>query len=491
MKQLVKVLKASGCRLQLHPMLPLGKVLGVLLFLSLVGTQPLQAQSLEDYLLEAAKNNPGLQAAYAQYQATAEQVNQVSMPNPEFQAGVFLQPMERFMGNQATDFRLMQMFPWRGMLTSQKEEAYLMGQAEYFRFMDKKNQLFLEVKSTWLELLFRQGELKLTQQTIDYLKKQESLMLINYQVGNSTGLSSPTKSMPLQQPTRSTGSGMSSMGNASTAESSSQGMSLGMPSPSMNSAFVGMPAVLQLKLQLNEQETILKQLQENLAVLKIQFNQLLNRSIDSPVSLPEQMDKPSLPLEKQAYLEKIKESNPMLAMFAAEKSALAQQEKMAVLEGRPMFGAGVNYMPLSPRIEKGMPMGGDDMVMPMVTLSLPIYRKKIDSKIKETAFLQTAAEMAQKETENRLSMQWAAAFRNWEESNRNLKLYQEQLTLIDQQLQLLESGLATGKSSLLDVLQLQQQDLEYQRKVLYATYQGHQSLAQLEALIQNSSIPSN
>ena len=181
----------------------------------------------------------------------------------------------------------------------------------------------------------------------------------------------------------------------------------------------------------------------------------------------------------------------MLAMFAAEKSALVQQEKMAVLEGRPMLGAGVNYMPLSPRIEKGMPMGGDDMVMPMVTLSLPIYRKKIDSKIKETAFLQTATEMAQKETENRLAMQWAAAFRGWEESNRNLKLYQEQLTLIYQQLQLLESGLATGKSSLLDVLQLQQQDLEYQRKVLYATYQGHQSLAQLEALIQNSSIPSN
>lgn len=489
MKQLVKVLKASGYRLELHPMLPLGKVMGVLLFLTLVGTQPLQAQSLEDYLLEAAKNNPGLQAAYAQYQATAEQVNQVSRPNPEFQAGVFLQPMERFMGNQSTDFRLMQMFPWRGMLNSQKEEAYQMGQAEYFRFMDKKNQLFLEVKSTWLELLLRQGELKLTQQTLDYLKKQESLLLVNYQVGNSTGLSSPTPSMT--QPIRSTGSGMSSMGNAATPESLIPGMTSGMPAPSMTSASVGMPAVLQLKLQRNEQETTLLQLQENLAVLKIQFNQLLNRPIDSPISLPEQLEVPTLTLDKQAYLEKIKESNPMLAMFAAEKSALAQQEKMAVLEGRPMLGAGVNYMPLSPRIEKGMPMGGDDMVMPMVTLSLPIYRKKIDSKIKETAFLQTATEMAQKETENRLAMQWAAAFRGWEESNRNLKLYQEQLTLIDQQLQLLESALATGKSSLLDVLQLQQQGSEYQRKLLYATYQGHQSLAQLEALIQNSSIPSN
>ena len=229
--QLVKVLKASGCRLQFYA-LPLGKLLGVLLFLSLVFTQSLQAQSLEEYLLEAAKNNPGLQAAYAQYQATAEQVNQVSMPNLEFQAGVFLRPMERFMGNQSTDLRLMQMFPWRGMLTSQKEEAYQMGQSEYFRFLEKKNQLFLEVKSIWLELLLRQGELKLTQQTLDFLNKQESLLLMNYQVGVSAGLSSPTPSMPIPQTTRSTGSGMSGMGNASTPESASPGMSLGMPSPS-------------------------------------------------------------------------------------------------------------------------------------------------------------------------------------------------------------------------------------------------------------------
>jgi outer membrane protein TolC len=444
---------------------------------------------LEDYLLEAAKNNPGLQAAYAQYQATAEQVNQVSMPNPEFQAGVFLRPMERFMGNQSTDLRLMQMFPWRGMLTSQKEEAYQMGQAAYFRFLDKKNQLFLEVKSTWLELLLRQGELKLTQQTLDYLNKQESLLLVNYQVGNSTVPSSPTPNMP--QPIRSTGSGMASMGNASTAESSSPGMNLGMPSPSMTSASTGMQGLLQLKLQRNEQETTLMQLQENLAVLKIQFNQLLNRPIDSPVALPEQLDAASLPLEKQAYLEKIKESNPMLAMFDADKSALAQQQKMAQLEGRPMLGAGVNYMTFSPRIENGMPMGGKNMTMPMITLSLPIYRKKIDSKIKEASLLQQAVEFEKKETENRLAMQWAAAFRGWEESRRNLNLYQEQVALIDQQLQLLESGLATGTSSLLDLLQLQQQELEYQRKVLYATYQGHQSLQQLEALIQNSSISSN
>ena len=281
------------------------------------------------------------------------------------------------------------------------------------------------------------------------------------------------------------------MGNAATPESVSPGMTSGMPAPSMTSASVGMAGVLQLKLQLNEQETTLMQLQENLAVLKIQFNQLLNRPIDSPISLPEQLDAASLPLEKQAYLEKIKESNPMLSMFAAEKSALVQQEKMAVLEGRPMLGVGVNYMPLSPRIEKGMPMGGDDMVMPMVTLSLPIYRKKISSKIKEADYLKNGAAMQQEETTNQLTLQWANAFRDWEESERLLTLYEAQGALVEQQLSVMETTYSVGNLSLSEVIQTQQLLLDYRRKKLNALYQQHQSLAQLDALHAPSPSPSN
>lgn len=106
------------------------------------GNQSIQAQSLDDYLLQAAENNPGLKAAYARYQATAEQVNQASLPNPELQVGAFIRPMERFMGNQTADFRLMQMFPWFGMLSTQKKEAYHMGQADYQLFLEEKNRLF-------------------------------------------------------------------------------------------------------------------------------------------------------------------------------------------------------------------------------------------------------------------------------------------------------------------------------------------------------------
>jgi outer membrane protein TolC len=255
-----------------------------------------------------------------------------------------------------------------------------------------------------------------------------------------------------------------------------------MPQTNMNAGISGMNAVLQIRLQVKELETRLQQLQANSELLRIQFNQELGRPLSAAVQLPEIWEQPILLLEKQEYLDKILQNHPMLSMYASENLALAQQGKMAKLEGKPMIGAGVNYMPLKPRIDKGMSMGGDDMVMPMVSLSLPIYRKKIAAKIKEVELLQGATTLNQQETENDLSLAWATAFRDWEDSNRKLTLYSEQVSLIQQQIQLLETSFTTGSVSLQELLQTQQLLLDYQEKQLIAQYQGHQSLSRLEAL---------
>ena len=451
------------------------------------GTQTLHAQTLEDYLLQAAENNPGLKAAYARYQATAEQVNQASLPDPELQVGAFIRPMERFMGNQTADFRLMQMFPWFGMLSTQKEEAYHMGQAEYQLFLEEKNRLFFEVKSTWNKLLLLQGEQQLAQENLDYLLKYETLALMQYQAGNSIDL--PSTSFRPAKDSSSSISPMSGMGGATTSPmqgsvSSSSAMS---PLPMAGSSS-GLTAILQIRLQIKELESTLQQLEANKEVLRYQFQQLLNRPMEADLALPTTWERAQLPLAKQDYLEKIKESNPMLGMFASEQMAFTQQAKMAKLEGKPMLGAGVNYMAFTSRLENGMHMGGEDMVMPMVTLSLPIYRKKISSKIKQADYLKNGAAMQQEETTNQLTLQWASAFRDWEESERLLNLYEAQVALVEQQLQVMETTFAGGNLSLAEVLQTQQLLLDYRSKKLNALYQQHQSLAQLDALHSPNSI---
>uniref|UniRef100_UPI0040477618 TolC family protein n=1 Tax=Algoriphagus sp. TaxID=1872435 RepID=UPI0040477618 len=450
-------------------------------------TQTLHAQTLEDYLLQAVENNPGLKAAYARYQATAEQVNQASLPDPELQVGAFIRPMERFMGNQTADFRLMQMFPWFGMLSTQKEEAYHMGQAEYQLFLEEKNRLFFEVKSTWNKLLLLQGEQQLAQENLDYLMKYETLALMQYQAGNSIDLPS-TSFRPAKDSSSST-SPMSGMGGATPTPMQGSASSSSAMSPlPMAGSSSGLTAILQIRLQIKELESTLQQLEANKEVLRYQFQQLLNRPMEADLVLPTTWERAQLPLAKQDYLEKIKESNPMLGMFASEQMAFSQQAKMAKLEGKPMLGAGVNYMAFTSRLENGMPMGGEDMVMPMVTLSLPIYRKKISSKIKQADYLKNGAAMQQEETTNQLTVQWASAFRDWEESERLLNLYEAQVALVEQQLQVMETTFAGGNLALAEVLQTQQLLLDYRSKKLNALYQQHQSLAQLDALHSPNSI---
>ena len=464
--------------------------LACLLLFLWTGSQTLRAQTLEDYLLQAAENNPGLKAAYARYQAKAEQVNQASLPDPELQVGAFIRPMERFMGNQTADFRLMQMFPWFGMLSTQKEEAYHMGQADYQLFLEEKNRLFLEVKSTWNKLLLLQGEQQLAQENLDYLLKFETLALMQYQAGNSISLPSTSFRPAKDTKVGSSTSPMSGMGGAipspmQGAASSSSGMS---PLPMAGSSS-GLTAILQIRLQIKELESTLLQLEANKEVLRYQFQQLLNRPMEVDLVLPTTWERAQLPLAKQDYLEKIKESNPMLGMYASEQMAYTQQAKMAKLEGKPMLGAGVNLMTFTPRIENGMRMGsGEDMVMPMVTLSLPIYRKKISSKIKQADYLKNGAAMQQEETANQLTLQWANAFRDWEESERLLNLYEAQVALVEQQLQVMETTYAGGNLALAEVLQTQQLLLDYRSKKLNALYQQHQSLAQLDALHSPSPI---
>jgi outer membrane protein TolC len=461
-----------------------GMVVGIWLTPNLVN-----AQSLEKYLQEATSTNPGLKASYERYQAATERVNQVSLPNPEFQVGVFFRPMDRFMGRQTADTRLMQEFPWFGMLRTQKEEAYQMAQVAYFEYLEEKNQLLLQLRSTWLELMLLQGQNQLTQANLEYLKKYEDLALLQYSAGSSpTSTPTPFLNPSSNQATASSsgGSQMDQMGGRNSASSSPATMSSSMPRTTMNAGISGMSTVLQIRLQVKELEARLQQQQANSELLRIQFNQVLGRPMTAAIQLPDTWEPPTLLLEKQDYLDKILQNHPMLSMYASENLALAQQGKMAKLEGKPMLGAGLNYMTFTPRIENGMPMGGDNMVMPMISLSLPIYRKKIAAKIKEVELLQGATTWRQQETENDLSLAWAAAFRDWEDSKRQLTLYSEQVDLIQQQIQLLETSFTTGSVSLQELLQTQQLLLEYQEKQLLAQYQGHQSLARLEALFSTT-----
>ena len=449
------------------------------------------AQTLDDYLIQAAENNPGLKASYARYEAALERTNQPGLPDPELQAGIFFRPMERFMGNQQADLRLMQMFPWFGMIGTQKEEAKHMAQAQYQLFLEEKNQLMYQVKSTWYEMIRLQEEIRISKENLEFLQKYERLALIKYQgaTGGSSGASGPSMLSSGGNMNSSTSAGASEMGGMGGNTNSSPSMSSpssGLNSGGMSSSGSSMKDILQIRISMKELENTIEQLQADLQPLQIKFNQLLNREIRADIAVPLQFQPIRLNPEKIAVLDSIQANNPMLAMFDSEIEAYQQQAKMAKLDGRPMMGAGVNYMLFSPRMENGMTMGGDNMVMPMVSLSLPIYRKKVNAKIKEAELLQEATLLQKEKTSNLLAMEWANAFRDWEDAERKIRLYAGQRELTQQTLDWLITSYTANGDDFEEILRTQQQLLDYQMKEINAINLQYQSLAMLEMLSASS-----
>ena len=116
------------------------------------------------YLEIAAKNNPTVSQKFSEYQAALKKIPQVgSLSDPELSLGVFLSPMELVNGNQVADIRLMQMFPWFGVLKNAKDEMSLMAKAKFELFRDSKLQVFYDVQRTWYELYKVQKDINISE----------------------------------------------------------------------------------------------------------------------------------------------------------------------------------------------------------------------------------------------------------------------------------------------------------------------------------------
>jgi hypothetical protein len=162
------------------------------------------SQNLNQYLEQAIHNNPSLQASFKQYQASLEKVNQVSLENPQLNIGVFTRPMELLMGNQRAEASIMQMFPWFGMLKTQKDEAILMAESRYEAFRQERNRVIFQVKETYFQLIQLQHTIDISQANLEILKILEEVAIIRYQGGNTAeAVSSVSKAIRNANPATS------------------------------------------------------------------------------------------------------------------------------------------------------------------------------------------------------------------------------------------------------------------------------------------------
>lgn len=367
--------------------------------------------SLAVYIAEAIRNNPSLKSEYQAYQAQMANAKGAGvLSDPQLSVGVFPQAMHHVNGKQLATITIMQMFPWFGTLKAGREQMEYKAQEAYQKFREKSLSTAFDVEKQWYSILATQEKVKAVKRKralLNDIKKVAIYLYKNYTSGRGTKMSD--------------------------------------------------------QLRLDAEEERLKEqtesLETQLTLQKQQFNITLHRRPNVALSLPD-----SIPLRQMPTFNwtEIERNNPKLAQYSAIQKAFKSQEKQARAKGMPMIGVGLQYM-VNGKVDMPMMpnMNGKDMMMPMVSVTIPVYRKKITSAIHSAQRMERSTAYNYQSQLDALQSTYLSIEQRADDVKRKLKLYESEVSLLNRTLELMQKEYATGAASLTDILQTTRESIDY------------------------------
>lgn len=390
--------------------------------------------SLLSYLEMADRQNPVVLQKFYEYKAALQRIPQAAIPDPEITLGVFVQPMELVMGNQVAGFQLMQRFPWFGTIQKARDEKSLTAESKFEEFRDTQLQVCFNVVRNWNELQKVNQSILIAKKNVELLRTIENLSLIRWK----------EKAESANEPT----------GPADT---------------------------YRIQIEKSEVENKIALWEEEKAALTVTFNLYLNRRTTLPIELPAVFRKDSLPPSLQHLPDSLSD-HPRLIKLLFEQQALDAQKKINKKTGYPSLGVGVNYSLINRRETSASKMNGQDMIMPMLTLSLPVYRKKYHALREETDLMRTASEQNYQGVANELRTAYREAMQEYHHAQQRIKLYAHQRSLAQKTLDIMIKSFSSSGTPLSDILRLCQQLLEYDNKETGAIADHNIAIARIRQL---------
>ncbi|WP_372769636.1 TolC family protein [Lutibacter sp.] len=408
-----------------------GGIFFVLLFFA-INSYQVSAQTLDVYLQTAAENNPNLKSAYAQFEAAMQKAPQVSsLPDPALTMSAFGRMVETRLGAQEAKFSLMQMFPWFGTLQAKEDAAVLMAEAKFQNYLNLRNQLFFDIKSVYAELYALDKTIQLKKENLDILDSYRELSLSRFKSGNA---------------------------------------------PMVN--------VIKVAIKREAAKTEIKLLEDMLKPLETEFNLMLNQKPEMIVQVQDTLlfKNPEILLNTEDLFK----NHPSVIGLEKQKESYEIQQIVAEKEGLPMLGLGIDYSIISKRTDANPEMNGQDAIMPMLTVTLPIFRKKYNAAKKEAAFMVSSMEQEQEAQKNELQSAYEMSLYNLKKSEQLIALYEKQLVSSGQANKLLVSGFSNATIDFEEVLQMNQDILMLQTQKVEAIKNGFTAEAKLDYLNSKS-----
>lgn len=397
------------------------------LMLVLFSSPKLQAQTLDEYYAIAAEDNPKIKAAYAEFEAALQEVPQVkSLPDPTLTVSAFGQMIETRLGPQEARFSLMQMFPWFGTLEAKADVAALMAEAKFQAFLEVRNEILFQVSRRYYELYALEQSLEFQENDLEILQSYKDLALAKVRSGSGA-----------------------------------------------------LSDVLQVDLMRNETVTTLEVLKLKKQPVLSAFNALLNRDRFSAVILPKELD------VENTFLTSLDidiSKNPRLEEMEQMAASARARKEVARKEGFPSVGLGLDYVIVGERMDMEVEDSGRDAIMPMLSVTLPIFRKKYKAAQRQAEFLEESYVQRRAGMQNELIVELEEATYEVQEARAMLELYKRQVESSEQVLNLLLSGYRNATSGFEEILRVRQELLKYQLAVAQAEADLFTALAKIDYL---------
>ena len=365
------------------------------------------AQTLESFIQEAQNNNPEIQAFELPYNIAEEKVNEANwLPNTEISAGYFVSEPETRVGAQRARIGFKQMLPWFGTITARENYAKSMAAAEYVEITIAKRKLALSVAQSYYRLYAIKARQRVLYENIKLLETYRRLALKSVEVGKASAVD-----------------------------------------------------ILRLQIRQNELQQQKEVLKEEFIAEQTAFNNLLNRDARMTVNVVPEMEIP------QQDLFDSKESlslNPELLKYDKIYESLAQSELLNQRESMPMIGFGVDYLPVTAMENSMFNDNGKDVLMPMVTVSIPIFNSRYKSITKQNELRQQEIESQREQRWNVLESAFAKATSQRNQSRIAYTTQAKNLKQTRDAEEILLKNYETGTIVFNDLLDIQELQLKFQ-----------------------------
>jgi len=371
-------------------------VIGALLISFLFSSWSAQGQQLENYIQEAIKNNPTIQAVETQHAISTEKITESkALPNTEFSAGYMLGEDMPMMWQG--EFAVMQMLPWFGTISARSNYATAMADADLLEIDIAKRKITRELSQSYYRLAEIAKKQEVLISNVELLEMYEQMALTSIEVGNAT-------------------------------------------------------AVSLLRLQMRQNDLIERKLVLEQAYLAEQttFNKIMNREEDIEVIIQEDLEIP----EEDVFFDYNSLSfHPEMARYEELSNIVTQADAVNKKERAPQLGIGMEYMYFTE---------GTDMLMPMVSVSIPIFNKKYKSIAKQNKLKHQEITIQKQATQNTLITQLQNAIKNRDAARIRLKTQDKNLEQAKNATEILFKNFETGTIDFREVLDVQELQLQFQ-----------------------------